>query len=75
MQHYQQFINGEYVDCGSGKTRDIINPATEEVIATVPDSHPDDVNAAVSHCTSFAQCLHGFLFAEIIIIIFTVCGN
>ena len=47
MQHYLQFINGEFVNAQSGKTRTIINPATEEIIAIVPDSQPEDVDAAV----------------------------
>lgn len=47
MQHMQQFINGQFVNAISGKTRNVINPATEEIIATVPDSGPEDVDAAV----------------------------
>lgn len=47
MQHYQQFINGEFTDAISGKKRHIINPATEEIIATVPDSQPEDADAAI----------------------------
>ena len=31
----QLFINNEWRDAGSGKTMEVINPATEEVIATV----------------------------------------
>ena len=47
MQHKQQFINGQFVNAISGNTRNVINPATEEIIATVPDSGPEDVDAAV----------------------------
>lgn len=47
MQHCQQYINGIFTDALSGKTRNVINPATEEVFATVPDSQPEDVDAAV----------------------------
>ena len=47
MQHYPQYINGAFVNAKSGKTRNIINPATEEVMATVPDSQPEDADAAV----------------------------
>ena len=47
MQHFQQFINGEFVNAQSGKTRNVINPATEEIIATLPDSQPEDADAAV----------------------------
>lgn len=45
--HYQQFINGILTDAKSGRTRQIINPATEEILCTVPDSGPEDVDAAV----------------------------
>jgi betaine-aldehyde dehydrogenase len=44
---YQQFINGKFVDSKSRKTFPVVDPSTEEVIAQVPDSGPDDVNAAV----------------------------
>jgi betaine-aldehyde dehydrogenase len=47
MQHHQQYINGVFANAISGKTRNIINPATEEVFATVPDSQPEDADAAV----------------------------
>ena len=47
MQQYQQFINGQFVHAINGNTRNVINPATEEVFATVPDSGAADVDAAV----------------------------
>jgi acyl-CoA reductase-like NAD-dependent aldehyde dehydrogenase len=40
-------INNEWRDAASGQTMDVINPATEEVIATVPVAGPADVDAAV----------------------------
>lgn len=46
MHHYQLFINGRWVSSHSGKTINVINPATEEVIATVPEASPEDVDAA-----------------------------
>lgn len=45
--HFQQFINGTLTEALSGRTRNIINPATEEIFCTVPDSGPEDVDAAV----------------------------
>lgn len=33
---HKQYINGEWVDASNGKTWDVINPATEEVIVIVP---------------------------------------
>ncbi len=46
--NYKMYINGEFVNAMSGKTRSIINPATEEVIGTVPESQPEDVALAVT---------------------------
>jgi betaine-aldehyde dehydrogenase len=41
------FIDGQFVVAASGKTRDIINPATGTVIATVSEAGPEDVDKAV----------------------------
>src|SRR2546430_450394 len=43
----QLFINGEWRDAASGKTIDVINPATEEVIASVASAEQSDVDEAV----------------------------
>ncbi|AOV08563.1 aldehyde dehydrogenase family protein [Sporosarcina ureilytica] len=42
------YINGEYVPSKSGKTFDVINPATEEVIAQVSEAQKEDIDAAVA---------------------------
>lgn len=44
----QQYINGEWVGAFSGKTRDIINPFNQEIIATVPESDESDTKAAIT---------------------------
>ena len=44
----QNYINGEFRDASNGKTIDVVNPATEEVIAQVPASTKEDVDAAVA---------------------------
>src|SRR5436305_1538451 len=44
---YKQFIGGEWRDATSGKTFEVMNPATLETIATVPDSGREDVLAAI----------------------------
>lgn len=44
---YKMYINGAFVDSVSKKTRNILNPATKEVIATVPEAQIEDVNTAV----------------------------
>jgi len=41
-------INNEWRDASTGKTMDVINPATEDVIATVASAGKDDVDAAVA---------------------------
>ena len=44
----QNFIDGEFVDPVEGRTEDILNPATGEVMATAPLSTAADVDRAVS---------------------------
>ena len=41
------FINGESVEAASGQTDEVVNPANEEVVATVPRGGEEDVNRAV----------------------------
>jgi acyl-CoA reductase-like NAD-dependent aldehyde dehydrogenase len=43
----QLYINGEWCDAAGGKTIEIVNPATEETIATVPSADEGDVDRAV----------------------------
>ncbi|MCD6022553.1 MAG: Aminobutyraldehyde dehydrogenase, partial [Actinomycetia bacterium] len=45
---YQMFIDGEWVNSSDGQTRDVINPATGEVIATVQEGTKEDANRAVA---------------------------
>jgi acyl-CoA reductase-like NAD-dependent aldehyde dehydrogenase len=47
VKTYQQLIGGSFVDSASGETLEVINPATDEVIAAVPKSGPEDVDRAV----------------------------
>ena len=47
VKAYQQFIGGQWVDAASGETLDVENPATGEVVATVPASSSADVDRAV----------------------------
>jgi betaine-aldehyde dehydrogenase len=44
---HQMFINGEWVNSSTGETRDVVNPATGEVIATVQEGSAEDANRAV----------------------------
>ena len=47
MSAYKLLINGELVD-GAGGTADVINPATEKVVAACPIADVAQVNAAVA---------------------------
>lgn len=44
----QLFINGDWTDAVSGQTASVINPATEEEIATVAEGDAADVDRAVA---------------------------
>ena len=46
--HHQHFINGEYVSSSDTQQIRVINPATEEVIATIGLGTNEDVNLAVA---------------------------
>ncbi|OZF26088.1 aldehyde dehydrogenase family protein [Rhodococcus sp. 14-2483-1-2] len=43
----QMFIDGQWVDAASGQTFETINPATGQVITTVPHGRTEDVDRAV----------------------------
>ncbi|MDX9687064.1 CoA-acylating methylmalonate-semialdehyde dehydrogenase [Halopseudomonas formosensis] len=42
-------INGEFIESKTDQWRDVINPATQEVLARVPFATPDEINAAVAN--------------------------
>ena len=41
-------INGEFVESKTNEWRDVVNPATQEVLARVPFATADEINAAVA---------------------------
>jgi betaine-aldehyde dehydrogenase len=47
MKPYAMLIDGEWVAARSGKTFDAMNPASDEVVAKVPEAGPADVDRAV----------------------------
>jgi len=47
MKTHQLYINGEFVAPQSSATIDVMDPATSEVIARVPDANAGDVDRAV----------------------------
>jgi 1-pyrroline dehydrogenase len=48
VKTYRQFIGGEFVDAADGRTAEVINPANDKVIASVPASSAEDVDRAVN---------------------------
>jgi betaine-aldehyde dehydrogenase len=48
---YQMYIDGHFVDAGSGKTFEVYDPATEESIATCPAGDAADIDRAVRAAT------------------------
>jgi acyl-CoA reductase-like NAD-dependent aldehyde dehydrogenase len=48
LMRKQLFINDEWRDASGGQTIEVVNPATEEVIAEVASAEQADVNAAVA---------------------------
>src|SRR5947209_3976532 len=44
---YKLFVGGTWRNAASGKTFDVTNPATGEVIASVPDGGREDMQAAI----------------------------
>ncbi len=47
MDCIKNYINGEHVDAASGASLDVVDPATGQVYARVPDSDNADVTSAV----------------------------
>lgn len=45
---YRLYIDGKWGDAEGGKTYDIINPATEEVVARAPDASAADMQRAIA---------------------------
>jgi aldehyde dehydrogenase (NAD+) len=48
VEHKKLLIDNEWRDATGGKTMEVVNPATEEVIATVASADKSDVDAAVA---------------------------
>jgi betaine-aldehyde dehydrogenase len=47
MLHLKMYVNGEWVDAQSGKTREIVNPANGEVIALAAEGDVEDARHAI----------------------------
>jgi acyl-CoA reductase-like NAD-dependent aldehyde dehydrogenase len=48
VMHKQLFIDNDWRDAAGKDTLEVVNPATEEVVATVPAAERSDVDAAVA---------------------------
>ncbi|HCN18058.1 MAG: CoA-acylating methylmalonate-semialdehyde dehydrogenase [Psychrobacter sp.] len=48
MHHVQQLINGQFTQSNTDEWIDITDPATQEVIAKVPQTTDDEINQAVA---------------------------
>ena len=46
----QMFVNGEYIDSGSGEVTEIYNPANGDLVDTVPKGTKDDARRAIEVC-------------------------
>ena len=47
VRHYQMYIDGRWTDAASGETYDVVDPASEKVIARVPKGAVADAEVAV----------------------------
>ena len=47
VKSYQMYINGEFTDAAHGHTLEVYNPATEQVVSTVPRSSDIDAIRAI----------------------------
>jgi acyl-CoA reductase-like NAD-dependent aldehyde dehydrogenase len=45
--NYKQYIGGEWCDASNGAVSDVRNPATEEIVRTVPFGATADCTAAI----------------------------
>lgn len=51
-------INGEFVESRTTQWRNVVNPATQEVLARVPFATPEEVNLAVSNAKQAFKTWH-----------------
>ena len=48
MQSYQMYIGGEFTSGSTTQAMDVVNPATGEVFAQVPEASRKDMQAAIA---------------------------
>src|SRR3954466_284390 len=49
MKPLPMFLNGAWVESSEGRTREIFNPATNEMLAVVTDGGEADATVAIAH--------------------------
>lgn len=47
MKHYKMYINGEWTEAHSHKRLEVLNPATGEILGTVPKAGAEEAKAAI----------------------------
>ena len=47
----KMLLDGEFVDSKTNEWRDVVNPATQEVLAQVPFATDDEIDAAIARRT------------------------
>lgn len=48
MEIKKNYIDGEWIESVTGKTQEVVNPATEEILALTTDSNEEDTNRAIA---------------------------
>ena len=49
MKSLPMFLNGEWIEAGDGATREVFNPANNQLLAVVADGGERDAEAAIGH--------------------------
>ena len=44
----RMLLDGKFIDSKTGEWRDVVNPATQQVLAQVPFATDDEINAAIA---------------------------
>ena len=63
MENYKMFINGVWIDSVSNEASNVNNPATGEILGTVPYGGSEDTKKAIDAAnTAFKTCGMATLF-------------
>jgi len=56
------YVDGEWIEATAGAYIDVLDPATAERIARVPDADADDVGRAVRSAHTLSKSVAGLVF-------------